>query len=201
MSKAKKPDLENPVQDFVAKRWSPVSFDGRAIDRAELLSIFEAARWAPSAFNEQPWRYIVASREDGEAFETLLSCLVDANRAWAVHAGAVALGVVANTFERNGKPNAYALHDLGLASGQLCAEAAARGVQVHQMAGIMADRARELYGIPESFEAVTALALGYPGENAELDESIRARDQQPRSRRPLATTLFGKSWDEPFGHN
>lgn len=201
MSEAKKPDLENPVQEFVAKRWSPVSFDGRAIDRAELLSIFEAARWAPSAFNEQPWRYIVASREDGEAFEALLSCLVDSNRAWAEHASAVALGVTANTFARNGKTNAYARHDLGLASGQLCAEAAAREVQVHQMAGILPDKAREIYSIPENFEAVTALALGYPGENTELDESIRDRDQQARSRRPLGATLFGKSWDEPYSQN
>ncbi|MBC8366616.1 nitroreductase family protein [bacterium] len=201
MSDAKKPDLENPVQDFVANRWSPVSFDGRSIERGELLSIFEAARWAPSAFNEQPWRYIVASREDGEPFEAILSCLVDANQTWARHAGAIALGVTALSFERNSKPNTYARHDLGLASGQLCAEAAARGVQVHQMAGILPDRARELYGIPENFEAVTALALGYPGENLELDEGIRARDGQARSRRPMAAILFGKSWDEPFGQN
>lgn len=198
MIDAKKPELENPVQDFIEARWSPVGFDGRAVPRAELLSIFEAARWAPSAFNEQPWRYIVASRENPETFEGILSCLVDANRAWARHTGAIALGVTALNFKRNGKPNAFARHDLGLASAQLSAEASARGVLVHQMAGILPDRARELYGIPEYFEAVTALALGYPGENAELAEEIRARDAQPRRRRPLAETLFTESWDEPF---
>jgi len=196
MSEAKKPRLEHPVQEFIARRWSPVGFDGRAVDRATLLSIFEAARWAPSAFNEQPWRYILASREDPAKFERMLSCLVEGNRAWAHRAGALALGLVSMNFARNGKANSYARHDLGLASAQLSAEASARGVQVHQMAGIIPERARELFGVPEDFEAVTGLALGYPGEAPE--EDLRARDAAPRSRRPLSQTLFTGSWGRPF---
>ncbi len=198
MNDAKKPDLEHPVQEFIETRWSPVSFDGRAVPREELMSIFEAARWAPSAFNEQPWRYVLATREDGEAFELIVSCLVEGNQAWARQAGAVALGVTATSFARNDKPNAYARHDLGLASAQLSSEASSRGVMVHQMAGILPDRAREIYGIPEGFEAVTGLALGYPGPNPELGGDFEARDAQPRTRRPLAETLFAGSWGKPF---
>ncbi len=198
MYDAKKPQLEHPIQDFIERRWSPAGFDGRPVARRELLSIFEAARWAPSAFNEQPWRYIVASREDGEAFKHIVSCLVEGNQGWARFAGAIALGVVSTSFARNGKLNAYARHDLGLASAQLSAEASARGIMVHQMAGILPDRARELYGIPDEFEAVTGLALGYPGDHPDLSDDIRARDAQPRSRRPLGETLFGDSWGEAF---
>jgi len=158
--------------------------------------IIEAARWAPSSFNEQPWFYIVARRDQGEEFEAILSCLMEGNQVWARNASVLALGVVSLNFTRKNRPNRHALHDLGLASAQLTLEATARGLSVHQMAGILPDKARQLYQIPEGFEAVTALAIGHrvaDGQETEFSE----RDRTPRKRKPLSDFLFQSTWGEP----
>jgi nitroreductase len=188
---------DHPIHALIAERWSPYAFADRPVPAAELRSLFEAARWAASSYNEQPWRYIVATRDDAAAFQRLLSCLVEANQGWAQAAPVLALGVVGLHFGRNGKPNRAAAHDLGLAVGNLSLEATARGLFVHQMIGILPDRARELDGIPEGFEALTALAIGYRGEVAELPEALRGRDTTPRQRRPLSEFVFGGEWESP----
>jgi nitroreductase len=193
MSKETSPD--HPVHALIAKRWSPYSFADRAVADADLLSLFEAARWAPSSYNAQPWSYVVARRHsEAELFARVLSCLVEANQAWARHAAVLALGVVALRFAHNDKPNAAARHDLGLAAGNLCAEATARGIAVHQMIGILPERARELFAIPEGAEAVTGLAIGYAGANDAVPENIAARDQNPRARKALREFVFGARW-------
>src|SRR5262249_49427539 len=130
---------DHPVQELIAARWSPYAFSNRPVSRQDLLSLFEAARWAASSYNEQPWTYIVATEDDAEGFATLLSCLVEGNQTWAKAAPVLALGCTSLTFTRNGKPNAAAEHDLGLASGSFALEAAARGLCVHQMIGILPD--------------------------------------------------------------
>src|SRR5512142_1883109 len=155
---------DHPVNDLIANRWSPYAFADRLVSRDDLLSLFEAARWAPSSYNEQPWSYIVATREDQEEFGRLLSCLVEGNQAWARTAPVLALGCTSLTFALNGRPNAAAEHDLGAASACLVLEATARGLFVHQMIGILPDRARELYGIPDGFRPLTGLAIGYLGD-------------------------------------
>jgi nitroreductase len=187
---------QHPVHALIAGRWSPYAFSERPVASDDLRALFEAARWAPSSYNEQPWRYIVASREQGERFEMLLSCLVEANRIWASKAPVLALGVVVQAFERNGKPNKAAVHDLGLASAHLTFEATARGLAVHQMIGIEPDRARELYRIPAGAEALTALAIGYAGDPDQLPENLRPRDLSPRVRKPLHDFVFGARWGE-----
>jgi nitroreductase len=187
---------DHPIQEVLQLRWSPYAFADRDVDPADLRSLFEAARWAPSSFNEQPWSYIVAARGDAEAFAKLLSCLVEGNQAWARHAPVLALGVTRKLFARNDKPNRAAEHDLGLASGSLLVEATARRLSVHQMIGILPDRARELYAIPEHSTALTGLAIGYAGDPASLPENLRPRDQSPRSRKPLPEFVFGARWGE-----
>jgi len=189
---------EHPTQDFIAKRWSPYGFADRKVSEADLHSLFEAARWAASSFNEQPWSYIVATRTQEEAFARLLSCLVEANQSWAKAAPVLALGVATLSFKRNNKPNRVALHDLGLATGSLVAEATARGLAVHQMGGILPDRAREIYAIPEGSEAVTGIAVGYAGNPEAFSEEIRERDLAPRERKPQRGFVFGDSWGNPF---
>lgn len=189
---------EYPIQDFVAKRWSPYGFADRDVSNADLHSVFEAARWAASSFNEQPWNYIVATRAQEAEFARLLSCLVEANQSWAKAAPVLALGVATLNFKRNGKPNRVALHDLGLASGNLVAEATVRGLWVHQMGGILPDRAREIYDIPEGSEAVTGIAIGYVGEPEAFPEEIRKRDLAPRERKPQRNFVFSASWGNPF---
>lgn len=195
MSKSASPD--HPIHELISERWSPYSYSNRPVPQADLRSIFEAARWAASSFNEQPWRYIVATRDRTDDFERILSCLLDGNRIWAKEVPALALGCIRQTFSRNNKPNRVAQHDLGLASASLSLEATSRGVYVHQMAGLMPDKAREVFGIPEGFEAVTALALGYRSEPGTGDSSLLARDERPRTRRPLDEFVFGGHWGTP----
>jgi len=196
MSKAANPD--HPIHDLIGRRFSPYFFASRDVSDEDLRSLFEAARWAASSYNEQPWRYIVATRSDPDAHARLLGCLVDANQAWAKAAPVLALGVASLRFARNDKPNKAALHDLGLASATLTFEATARGLHVHQMIGILPDEARTRYAIPEGFEALTGLAIGYAGDPADAPEALAPRDRAPRQRRPLRETVFGGSWGDPF---
>ncbi|NIR59693.1 MAG: nitroreductase family protein [Gammaproteobacteria bacterium] len=185
-----------PIHELLAKRWSPSAFDGRPVPEDDLRSLLEAARWAPSSYNEQPWRYIVATQDQPARFRQLLSCLVETNQAWAQHAPVLALGVVRLTFSRSGEPNRAAVHDLGLATANLVVEATARGLFVHQMIGILPDRARELYSIPKDYEAWTGIAVGYRADPATLSEAMRQRELAPRQRRPLAETVFDGRWGE-----
>jgi nitroreductase len=185
---------DHPVHELIARRWSPYAFADRPVSAADLCSLFEAARWAPSSFNEQPWSYVVATRDNPEEFGRLLSCLVEGNQAWAKAAPVLALGCTSLKFVRNGQPNAAAVHDLGLASGALVFEATARGLAVHQMIGILPERAREIYQIPEGVQAVTGLALGYAGDPAMLPPKLSERDATRRPRKPLASFVFGGRW-------
>ncbi|MEE4361791.1 MAG: nitroreductase family protein [Pseudomonadales bacterium] len=185
----KTPDTTVPVHRLIAERFSPYGWSDRSVAPEDLAALFEAARWAPSCYNEQPFRYLVATREDPEAFERMLGTLVDGNRAWAQAVPVLALGIVATRFARNGDENAHARHDLGLASANLSLEATARGIAVHQMAGILPDEARTRFGIPEGYEAVTALAIGYADPASQLE-----RDRAPRVRRPLGETVFTGQW-------
>lgn len=185
---------DHPVHELIARRWSPYAFADRAVSVADLRSLFEAARWAASSYNEQPWSYIVATNADPEAFARMLSCLVEGNQAWATAAPVLALGCASLNFVRNGQPNAAAVHDLGLASASLTLEATARGLFVHQMIGILPDRARELYHIPEGVRPMTGLAIGYAADPASLPEKYRARDLAPRTRKRLDEFVFGDAW-------
>jgi nitroreductase len=187
---------DHSIHDFLKQRFSPYAFGPREIATADLQSLFEAARWAPSSFNEQPWRYIVGTRKTPDEYERLLSCLVEGNQTWAKHAPVLALGVTRLSFTRNAKPNRVALHDLGLASACLVFEATSRGIYVHQMAGILPDRARELYGIPPEFEAVTGIAMGYPFPPDQVPEEWKGRDLAPRTRRVQAETVFSGGWGQ-----
>lgn len=188
---------DQPIHELLAARWSPYGFTERMPPVADLRAVFEAARWTASSYNEQPWRYIVATREQPREFERILACLVEANQAWARSAPVLALGVAALEFVRNGKPNRAAVHDLGAASAALTFEATARGLFVHQMIGIEPDTARETFAIPAGFEAYTGLAIGYRAEPDALPEKLRERDLAPRGRRPQSEFVFGGSWDEP----
>jgi nitroreductase len=190
----KEATTDHPIHPLLAERWSPYAFDERPVPDAELLSLFEAARWAPSSYNEQPWSYLVATKADPEEHARLLSCLVEGNQAWAEAAPVLALGVVTRRFARNDTPNRAAVHDLGLAAGNLLVEATARGLFVHHMIGILPDRARELYAIPDGSEAWTGIAIGYRGDPQRLPEALRARDLTPRQRKPLRDFVFTGKW-------
>jgi nitroreductase len=193
MHKQAAPD--HPIHELIARRWSPYAFADRPVSEDDLRSLFEAARWAASSYNEQPWSYIVATKADKAGFERLLSCLVEGNQPWAQAAPVLALGCTNLLFARNNKPNAAAVHDLGLASATLTLEATVRGLFVHQMIGILPDKARELYHVPERVQPLTGLAIGYAAADPNmLPDAYRQRDLTPRQRKPLAEFVFGGQW-------
>ena len=185
---------DHPIHELIARRWSPYAFAEQPVSEDDLRSLFEAARWAASSYNEQPWSYVVATMANPAEHQRLLSCLVEGNQPWAKAAPVLAIGCTSLQFVHNNQPNAAALHDLGLASATLTLEATARGLFVHQMIGILPDRARELYGIPEGVRPLTGLAIGYVGDSSFLPEAYRQRDLAPRRRKPLAEFVFGGQW-------
>ncbi len=194
MTQHKQARPDHPIHELLARRWSPYAFSDQPVSDDDLRSLFEAVRWAASSYNEQPWAYIVATKANAAEFERLLSCLVEANQTWARAAPVLALGCTRLHFVRNGQPNAAAVHDLGLASASLTFEATARGLFVHQMIGIVPDRARQLYQIPEGVQPLTALAIGYAADASVLPEKYRERDLAPRTRKPLAEFVFAGTW-------
>ena len=191
---------DHPILELLAERWSPYGFEQRPVPEADLRSLFEAARWAASSYNEQPWNYLVATRENAPEFARLLSCLVEANQVWAKTAPVLVLGVVSLRFAKNKQDNRAAVHDLCLAAGTLGVAATARGLAVHQMIGILPDKAREVYRIPEHFEAWTAMAIGYKADPAKLPEALKERDLTPRQRKRLSKFVFTGQWGQvsPF---
>lgn len=178
------------IHPILADRWSPLAFSSKPIPPDVLSSLMTAAQWAPSCFNEQPWRYIYATIDDAAAHAQLLSCLVPGNQTWAAAAPFLAISVARTTFTANGKPNAYAWYDVGQATMSIVVEAMHHGIFAHQMGGILPDRVRELYSIPADFTPVAGLALGYYGERAQLPEAMQAREAGPRARRAVDETFF-----------
>lgn len=196
-NKTAQPD--HTILPIITERYSPYVFEPKPVEKAKLLSMFEAARWSASSFNEQPWRYVLAERTDEKAFAAALACLMEANQGWAKHAGAIAFGFAKKQFTYNGSPNRVAQHDLGLAGQCLTLQGMQLGVFVHMMAGIESAKIRQTYKVPEDFEPVTAIAIGYPGSpDADyLDADVAKRDAAARERRPLPEFVFGEAWGKP----
>ena len=182
--------VDVPILDCLKDRWSPVVFEPRPLDTVAVRTLFEAARWAASSFNEQPWRFIVISRED-PGFSAAVDCLLEVNQTWARDVSLLVFTVVARQLARNGTPNRCAEHDLGLAVGNLSAQATALGLHVHQMGGVNLSKVRQTYQVPEGFDPVTAIAIGHAGSTQAADPDLAARDLAPRSRRSIEETVFG----------
>jgi nitroreductase len=182
------------LHEFIRSRWSPRAFADKPVPAAVLRSLFEAARWAPSSNNEQPWAYLVGTRDDPENYAKVLGVLVEFNASWAKNAPVLALSVAHLKMQRDGKPNRVALHDVGSASAQLTFEANAHGLRVHQMAGFDMEKARQTFAIPPDWEPVAAMAIGYPGNPDSLPEKLRERELAPRTRKPLTEFVMRGSW-------
>ena len=186
-----------PIHDVLRRRWSPRAFDSRSVEPEKLRSLFEAARWAPSSNNEQPWRFLVATKEAPEDYGRLFDCLLEGNRKWVHLAPVLMLSVTELNFEDDGKPNRHAFHDMGLAAENLVLQAVALGLAAHQMAGFDVEKARRTCDIPAEYDPVAMIAVGYPGDPAALPDYLRERELRPRERKTAAEFVFRPQWGKP----
>ncbi len=183
-----------PINDLLRRRWSPRAFADRLIEPEKVRSLLEAARWAPSSFNEQPWAFVLATKDQPAEYAKVLGCLVEFNQSWAKSAPLLMLTFAHMTFDLNQKPNRHGYHDVGLAMGNLVAQATADGLMVHQMAGIQLDKIRTDFAVPEGWDPVAGVAIGYLGDPATLPEELRKRELAEPTRKPLATFVFTGAW-------
>ena len=193
----KLPPIMEGVLPVIHQRWSPRSFTDRDVDQADLARVFEAARWAASSSNEQPWSFLVATH-NSSTHKKILEALVPFNQTWAGKAPVLILGLARNKSGRNGAPNLYAMYDLGAASSYLTLQAAALGLSTHQMAGFDKDKARTLLEIPGDYDFGSVIALGYQGEPEALpNDQLIERETAPRERKALSEFVFS-AWGEPL---
>ena len=178
---------EHEIDAIFLNRWSPRAFSSEPVDEETLSRVFEAARWAPSSFNEQPWRFIVARKADDRA--RFVEFLMPANQLWAKHAPVLILVITKKTFTHNGSPNAVCEFDAGCAWGYLSLAAYQNGLITHGMAGFYRDQARTALGIPDDYEPLAVIALGKHGDPSQLPDNVRAREV-PSGRRPIGESVF-----------
>ena len=182
----------------IRHRWSPRAYADRDVKLEDLQTLLEGARWAASCFNEQPWRFIIARKSDTDAYHKLLDVLVPKNQQWAQAAPVLLLTVAKKTFTRNGLPNYHALHDAGLALGNLMTQATAMGLYAHAMGGYDHEKARSYFAIPEDYDTGAVVAIGYLGDADHLSEEQRKSEQSPRTRKPLDELAFTAKWGQPY---
>ena len=189
----KKANTDHEILPLLSDRYSPRVFADTEVDEAVLNRLFEAMRWAPSSMNEQPWRIIYAHRGE-RAHELIAETLNSGNKLWAVKAPVLMLTLIKKTLG-NGAPNVSAHHDLGMAMGNLAAQATYENLGLHFMGGFSADEARALFHIPDDYEPVTAVALGHFGNPDDLPEGLRKRELAARTRKPIAEFAFHASFN------
>ena len=181
------------INELLEKRYSPLAFDQKAVEEVKIMRLFEAARWAPSSRNEQPWRFIYATRDNNEAFQAMVDCLFEGNKIWAKNVPLLILSLAKSVSSFNGKPNPYALHDTGMAVGNMLVQATDMGLYVHQMGGYDKEMARNNLSIPGEYEPVAMIAIGYHGKVDDLPEELQKREKAERTRMPLDKIIFKKT--------
>ena len=188
------PDVAG-VEDLIRRRWSPRAYADKDVPAAELKRLFEAARWAASSSNEQPWRFLVGRKGD-QTYEKIFDALVPFNQGWAKSAPVLVLSVAKKTFTGKDQPNAYGLHDTGAATAHLALQATADGLHAHSMAGFDREQMRASFGIPSDYEIGSVTAIGYFGDPASLPERMQKTEVAPRQRKPLDEFVFSE-WEKP----
>jgi nitroreductase len=182
------------LKEIISRR-SILAFDSKPIPDQQLVSLFEAARWAPSSFNEQPWRFIIAKRDNEAQFMKMVSCVNDWNEVWASKAAVLLICIARLNATDQDIPNKHALYDLGLAVGNLSVQATSMDLHMRQMAGFHPEIAIEKYHIPAGYEPVCMIALGYQGDAGKLPENLKRKENFPRIRKPLSDLVF----EDEFG--
>jgi len=196
----KKAETQVAIDDLLARRWSGRAFDpDRPLARDQITALLEAARWAPSCFGDEPWRFIVFDRETNRrAWQQAIDCLSDGNRAWAGDAPLLLLVVAGTRFNRRDGDNRWGQYDTGAAAMSLCVQATSMGLMVHQMGGFDRDAAVTTFAVPESFEAMAMMAVGYQLPLDAIPEDRKDRELAPRRRDPLGEHFYNGTWGEPL---
>jgi len=181
------------IHHILSDRWSPVAFSGKAVEQEKLDALFEAARWAPSSFNAQPWKFMVAPK-GGDLYPVLFDLLYDTNKQWAVTAPVLVLSMAEMVPPGRSAENRFAFHDTGMAVANLLAQATASGLLVHQMGGYDAEGAKKLLNLPVHFEPAAMMAIGYKGDPSELPADIASREKKERTRLPHSEFVFTRKF-------
>ncbi|MCX7096521.1 MAG: nitroreductase family protein [Methylococcales bacterium] len=191
---------QEPIHELLQMRWSPRAIDsGRDVSAADVTALLEAARWAPSCFNDQPWRFVVFVKSQDEAsWQQALSCVVEKNQRWAQNAPVLLLAVAMGKFNHNGQPNRWAMYDTGAASLSLCLQATALGLVTHQMGGFDAAKTHGLFNLPDDCTPLAMIAVGYQAETEILDDEFKAAELAERSRAALGERFYLGQWGTGF---
>lgn len=196
----KKAETSVPINDLLARRWSGRAYDpDKAVSQEQILALLEAARWAPSCYGDQPWRYIVCDKHSNRpAWDKAFSCLAEGNQSWARNASLLILSVADSIMSRTGKANRWGQHDTGAASMSLCVQATDLGLMVHQMGGFDADQSRQVFSIPEQYIPMAMISVGYQLPLEQLTDEVKERELAARQRNPLETNFFNGEWNKPY---
>lgn len=189
-----------PIADLIANRWSSRAYDAtKPVSHAQIITLLEAARWAPSSYNDQPWRFIVCNKNtDSDAWQKAFDCLMPSNQAWVANVPVLILGCANSVLDINQQANRFAQYDTGAAAINICLQATHIGLMAHQMGGYHADKAREAFAIPAQYTPMSMLAVGYAGEQTQLSTDLYERDVAPRKRKPLSEIVFDGVWSNPI---
>jgi nitroreductase len=191
LERTKHGTTELPVEDLILRRWSPRAFAAKAVSDIDIATVFTAASWAASSYNEQPWRFLVG-RSGDETWNKIFRSLTPANQSWTKAAPVLYVAVAKHSFSHNGSPNRVAVHDVGSACATLSLQATALGLHTHGMAGFDPEALRSSFGIPDDYDPISCWALGYLGDPDSLPENYRNSERQPRTRKPLDTFVFSE---------
>ena len=196
----KRANTRVPIDRLIAERWSPRAFDPeRAIDNDTIHALIEAARWAPSCFNAQPWRFILCNRHNDEvAWQFAISCLASRNQLWAKDAPLLILACALEVFSYNGNANRWAQYDTGAASENICLQATSMGLYAHQMGGFDVQRAHDVFKLPQEVSPMAMIAVGYYGDIDRLEKDFVDSEQAQREREPLAHSFFNGDFETPW---
>ena len=196
----KKIDTQEKIDDLLAKRWSGRAYDvNRQVSQQDIISLLEAARWAPSCFGDEPWRYIVCDKAINEAaWDKAFACLAEGNQSWAVNAPVLILALANTIFSHNDNANRWAQYDTGAATMSLCIQASSLGLMVHQMGGFSADKAADVFSIPDQYTSMAMMTVGYQLAKDKINEELLERESSERKRNPLTEQFFDGEWGKPI---
>lgn len=189
--------LQFEIAEIIAKRKSIRAFDiQKPVLRSDIMRLLEAARWSPSCFNDEPWRFIVWDKYDNEnAYQKAFDCVGEWNQKWVKTAPVIMASCAVSKFREGEKENRWAQYDTGAAATSLCIQAASIGLQAHQMGGYSVEKLKSTFNIPEDITPMAMIAIGYPGDLIVLEESFHQGELKPRNRRPFETNFFKDSWN------